>query len=224
MEQALRIAKNQLINLLKDAGIVLDPDDMIVGGVVRDILLGKEFGDIDVYSPTRQGSNVTFLPQYWDRVNVKFTDKTHGGIEYMNAVYKMGGLTIDHKFYPQSGLMACEDVEHLFMASICQCAYSPMEGVYVSKAFLKTIQNKTVTFDRAVPNWNETDGRGANHHRDKLMAKFPDYTFDKLPAAKDTVNKTNTSRLPTSDEVYESEKNKRAYAAYVNGDDDDYGS
>jgi hypothetical protein len=53
------------------------------------------------------------------------------------------------------------------------------------------------------------------------MDKFPSYEFEPLPMH--VVNKSNTSRLPTADEVYQSEENDRAYAKHINGDDD-YGS
>lgn len=173
---------------LYESGIHLASDDIIAGGFVRDKILVKEVGDIDIFSPIRDGSRMLFEPDYLLRVGAKFNKKVIQGesrlydaVYAYGTTYPMGKHIIDHKFHTMGADMTESVLANMFTCSICQCTYSRDNGLYMSAAFQRTVQTKVITFDPAIKNWNGEDGKPFDYHAKKMQKKFPDYMVEELP-------------------------------------------
>ena len=174
-----KISKMIQIHLISN-GVVLRDNDVVAGGMVRDIMLGKSFSDVDVYSPTSgphdNRTDILFRTTETLSDNISIQEIDHENFQGRNYIYNVQKLTIDHKFYDPTGpYMKGPDIAKLFRCSICQITYNIEDGVYMSEDFLKTMHTKVITFDTSIPNWNDSDGKGKNHHALKMKAKFNEF-------------------------------------------------
>lgn len=159
-------AESGLQKVLSEACIKLSGRDFVAGGVVRDTILRRNVGDIDLYKVSP--------------------------LQKSNEVNVSNGFRIDIKYVTSGDPM---DTLRTFAMSLCQCAYSVKYGFVLSTDFLRTIGTGHVTIDPNIPNWNEEQsGRSRSHHYDKIKARFTDYTFDPLPFER-SIDREEPSRL-----------------------------
>lgn len=186
-------AREDLTLKLMEYNVELMDDDIIAGGFIRDFLLGRPHGDLDLFSPVRDSRYQILHPDYLVRATINFYERTRANICTTDCSYEMPAigdnkdpLKIDHKFFDEDDIRCISDVTKLFMCSICQFAYSHNEGFYISEACMRTLQTKVITFDLEIPNWNEADNdpRDIKHHYQKMVDKFPDYTIEELKIKK----------------------------------------
>lgn len=158
---------------------------VLMGGAVRDTLLGKPVKDYDVY--------INF--EYFSELEAYLEEL---GLEYEEHLYIKGDAAYDHQYLwnvldikgdaldwqimlydPQKSF---RDILDSFDIGLCMVALNGDMLIQTEK-FLKDKDSKTLTVYRN--GWGET---GVEAHINRLLEKYPDYTVVRKDEPEETFN------------------------------------
>lgn len=198
--------KQVAVAVLGVVNSLLDRDAVIAGGYVRDLALGRETKDVDIwYHPDQWAKSNTnmLLPVDFDAMSVYLGVSSilrQAGFKVSNATllnyyeedpamnwchsltkFTVNGVNIDLIHCKQPiGRDPEEGLFHQFDFGICMAA---IRGTtfYVCDKFEQDVKNKTITFYDTSRGEEDMD-RVINSHLPRIRAKFPDYKVKGLEA------------------------------------------
>ena len=164
-------------DFMRDITSALETKCLLAGGAVRDMVLGLDPTDWDVYIQLPHDNKIIkhFVPgaladigitavPAGDPDNSKYTDEYGGGMFVWNIEYD--GLKI--QLIDQSAPV--DEVYEDFGCSISMAAMNMYGDMMLAEEFVKSIATKTIVFDDVE---KATGAYGL-----KIMSKFPGWTID----------------------------------------------
>lgn len=179
---------DKAFDILKEIPAELNP--VVAGGMPRDILFGRKPKDIDIifsYNSLKKnllGTNskirdLTEAKLIMGDLAKKLGLKDKGAEKYVNCAsgisFVQGNKHVD---------LICtvdppkEFIKDYFDFGLCHITLDAEGDILVSDSFIKDMTNKRITCYIKSDQTYWSVGRAVAEHRDRLLKKYPEFTFD----------------------------------------------